>query len=468
MNKQMTHLKKIFFLFVLFLFLKSDVIIAEMHHESLKTKQERMAWWTEARFGLFIHWGLYALPARHEWVRKHENITIEDYQKYFDVFYPDLYNPEQWAKDARKAGMKYMVVTAKHHEGFCLWDTKYTNYKVTNTDWGDDLLTPMLDAFRKEGIRVGLYYSLIDWHHPEYTLDNTHPMRNDVAFQKANGSKDMKVYQTYIKNQVRELLTDFGQIDMLFLDFSVKARNGFPGKTSADWDSENLLALVRKLQPHIIVNDRLDLLNHPGGWDFRSPEQFMPRQWVVHEGRKVPWETCQTFSGSWGYYRDEYTWKTVRQLCVMLIETVSKGGNLLLNVGPNARGYFDQRAVDRLESMGQWIKYHDRSIYGCTQAPVQFVTPKNCLLTFNSKLNRLYIHILEWPFKKLHLDGYKNKVKYAQLLHDGSEIQFEQSYGAWMDEQQSDDVLTLLLPVKQPDVAVPVIELFLNEESIFK
>jgi alpha-L-fucosidase len=432
----------------------------QLPEETPEEKQERLAWWTHDRFGMFIHWGLYALPARHEWVRMKEEIPVEEYQKYFEVFYPDLYNPKQWARKCKEAGMKYMVITAKHHEGFCLWDSEFTDYKVTNTPWGKDLLRPMLDAFRDEGIKVGLYYSLIDWHHPGYTVDFTHPMRNNKDYWKKE--RDMGPYRQYMKNQVRELLSQYGEIDLLFLDFSVKAKNGFPGKTREDWDSEGLLSIVRELQPQVIVNDRLDLLDNPAGWDFRSPEQFMPRQWVVHEGEKVPWETCQTFSGSWGYYRDQYTWKTVRQLCVMLIETVSKGGNLLLNVGPTGRGYFDHRAEERLVGMGQWMKYHDRAIYGCTQAPDELKKPDNCLLTYNPETNRLYVHVLEWPFKKLHLDGYKGKVKYAQLLHDASEIQFQQNGGAWMDDQSGNNTLTLLLPVKEPGTAVPVIELFLE------
>jgi alpha-L-fucosidase len=447
---------------LIFLFVGTTLFSQQLMKETPEEKAERLEWWTHDRFGMFIHWGLYALPARHEWVRMKEEISNEEYQKYFEVFYPDMFNPKRWAQKAKEAGMKYMVVTAKHHEGFCLWDTKYTDYKVTNTPWGKDLLKPMLDAFRDEGIRVGIYYSLIDWHHPEYTIDFTHPRRNDDDFWKRK--RDMDVYREYMRNQVEELLTDYGRIDLLFLDFSVKAKHGFPGKGSEDWGSKELLSLVRKHQPHVIVNDRLDLLDNPAGWDFRSPEQFMPREWVEHEGEKVPWETCQTFSGSWGYFRDEYTWKTIDQLCNMLIETVSKGGNLLLNVGPTGRGYIDDRAIDRLEGMGEWMKYNNRSIYGCTQAPEEFKKPDNCLLTYNEEKNRLYVHVLEWPFKKLHLDGYKGKVTYAQFLHDASEVQFEKSGGAWMDDQSGESTLTLLVPVKKPDVEVPVIELYLKKE----
>lgn len=428
--------------------------------ETEKEKMERMEWWRDARFGMFIHWGLYAMPARHEWVKNQERITDEDYQKYFELFDPDLYNPSEWAKAAKKAGMKYFVVTTKHHEGFCLWDSRYTDYKVTNTPYRKDLIKPMVEAFRAEGLKVGFYYSLIDWHHPEYPVDRVHPMRDNREFREKEKDRDIRIYQEYMYNQVREILTEFGTIDCLFMDFSFP---GEDGKGRDDWQSEKLLKLIRELQPNIILNDRLDLLDTPGGWDFRTPEQFMPRAWVTHDGVRVPWETCQTFSGSWGYHRDENTWKSNRQLIVMLIETTSKGGNLLLNVGPTARGTFDSRAMDRLEGIGEWMKYHDRSIYGCTAAPEEFIKPESCLLTYNPETRRIYVHVLEWPIGQLHLDGFAGKVKYAQLLNDASEIRFSDARGAWMHGQGvTRETLTLRLPVVHPDVAVPVIELFLK------
>lgn len=429
-------------------------------NETKEQKDKRMAWWTNDRFGMFIHWGLYSVPARHEWVQNYESIQGKDYKKYFDLFQPDLYNPKEWARKAKAAGMKYMVITTKHHEGFCLWDSRYTDFKVTNTPYGKDLLKPMVDAFRAEGIRIGFYYSLIDWHHPDFTLDGMHPERNNEAAKAGSAKRDLKKYQQYLKDQLTELLTEFGAIDELFLDFSYPGTNG---KGHLEWDAENLLKLIRKLQPSIIVNDRLDL-NADWGYDYKTPEQFMPKEWVKVNGEKVPWETCQTFSGSWGYHRDENTWKSVNQLITMLIETVSKGGNLLLNVGPTARGYFDQRANDRLDGIGNWMKYNDRSIYGCTEAPANFTKPENCMLTYNPKTKRLYIHMLQWPFKSLHLTGYKGKFRYAQFLHDGSEIKFSTPTrpGSHTTETAAEGDVILHLPVTKPDIEIPVIELILE------
>jgi len=433
----------------------------KLSNETEQEKTERLAWWTHDRFGMFIHWGLYAQAARHEWVKKNERMNNEQYQKYFDIFNPDLFNPTEWAKMAKKAGMKYAVITTKHHEGFCMFDSKYTDYNVTNTPYGKDIIKQWVDAFRAEGLKIGFYYSIIDWHHPDYVIDRVHPQsaKTDEQYDKLNKGRDMAVYRKYLKNQVREILTNYGTVDILWLDYSFPGKHG---KGNEDWGSKELLKMVRKLQPNIIVNDRLDLKGYDDGWDFTTPEQFKVPEWPTVNGKKVPWETCQTFSGSWGYYRDEATWKNTKQLLVLLIESVSKGGNLLLNVGPTGRGYFDARAVSALKNMGEWMKYNNRSIYGCTQAPEEFQVPPNCLLTYNPDLNRLYIHLLDYPLQNFNLPGYKGKVKYAQFLHDASEIKITKPHGYWLNREQGKNDINLSLPVVKPDVKIPVIELFLE------
>jgi alpha-L-fucosidase len=443
---------------ILFLMLlsTSQLTIAQLPRETDEQKMQRMKWWTDARFGMFIHWGLYALPARHEWVKNHERMTNDDYQKYFEVFDPDLYNPKEWAKKAREAGMKYVVLTAKHHEGFCNWDSKYTDYKCTNTPFGRDIIKEFVEAFRAEGLKVGFYYSLIDWHHPDFTIDRNHPQRqeNDANYQNLNKGKDMARYREYMKNQVTELLTNYGEISIMWFDFSYPGKNG---KGRDDWDSENLLKLARKLQPGIIVDDRLDLKDVEGGWDFTTPEQVKVEKWPEYNGKRVPWETCQTFSGSWGYYRDETSWKSPAQLLELLIESVSKGGNLLLNVGPTARGMFDQRAQDRLAAMGDWMKFNGRSVYGCTEAPSSFIAPNNTLLTYNPLTKRLYVHLLAYPMGSITLKNCSDKIKYAQFLHDASEIK----YRPGNDDEDKNDV-TFSLPIIKPSTEIPVIEIYLK------
>ncbi|OGV47570.1 MAG: alpha-L-fucosidase [Lentisphaerae bacterium GWF2_44_16] len=420
-------------------------------------------WFVQDRFGMFIHWGLYSQPARHEWVRNYEHIKNEDYEKYFEIFNPDLYEPKEWARMAKNAGMKYFVITTKHHEGFCLWDTKYTDYKAPNTPCGKDLLTPMVKAFRDEGLKVGFYYSLIDWHHSEFPVDSRHPQRDDQEFRKKEKKRDVRKYAEYMHNQVRELLTDFGHIDIMWFDFSYPGKDG---KGHEDWQSEKLIKMIRKLQPHIILDDRLDL---PGSGDIKTPEQYVPTEGVKDEkGKPLVWEGCQTFSGSWGYHRDENTWKSNAMLIQMLIDHVSKGGNLLLNVGPTARGEFDYRAIEKLSAMGEWMKRHNRSIYGCTYAPNGLKAPQDCRYTYNPETKRLYLHLFAWPFKAVHLPEMGGKIKYAQLLNDASEIRFRDEKSnvhvasTGLSAKTPSGALTLEIPTIKPPVEVPVIEMFLK------
>ena len=275
----------------------------------------------------------------------------------------------------------------------------------------------MVDAFRAEGLRVGFYYSLIDWHHPEFPVDRMHPQRDDKAFREQTKDRDVTKYASYMRKQVRELLTDFGQIDIIWFDFSYP---GEDGKGRDDWQSEELVKMIRELQPNIMIDNRLDL---PGVGDFVTPEQYQPKERPRNDdGTPAVWEGCQTLSGSWGYHRDEMTWKTTDQVLRMLIDGVSMGGNMLMNVGPTGRGEIDYRAQSCLKGIGEWMKYNSRSIYGCGSPPEGVVAPADCRYTYNEKTNRLYLHVFAWPFETLHLPGLAGKVKYAQFLHDASEV----------------------------------------------
>ncbi|WP_433512255.1 alpha-L-fucosidase [Nonomuraea sp. CA-143628] len=410
----------------------------------------------ERRFGLFIHWGLYALAARHEWVKQRERLSDAEYQRYFERFDPDLFDPGAWADAAAGAGMRYTVLTAKHHDGFCLWDSALTDYCVTGTPHGRDLVGPFVSAFRERGMGVGFYYSLLDWHHPDFPVDGVHPA---YVEGEEHDERDIAKYADYLHGQVEELLTRYGQIDTLWFDFSYsnRIRAGKPvyrGKGKADWRSEELVAKIRGIQPDILLNDRLEL---PG--DFTTPEAYQPTGPVA-----AVWEACQTLNGSWGYYRDNHTWKSPGMLIRMLIDSVSKDGNLLLNVGPNARGEFEPRALETLRGIGDWMRLHSRSIYGAGPSPYQ--SPEDCRYT--QRGDRLYVHVLSWPYRHLHLPGLAGKVRYAQLLNDASELRmwapdptFDNGHVHLVDIPEG--TLTLELPVEPPDVAVPVIELILDK-----
>ena len=423
------------------------------------------AWFRHDRFGMFIHWGLYAMPARHEWVKTHEFITEEKYDLYFKYFNPDLYDPKEWARQAKAAGMKYVVLTTKHHEGFCMWDSMYTDYKCTNTPAARDLVREYVDAFRAEWLRIGFYYSLIDWHHPEFPIDKLHPRRNDEDAMEKNKTRDMKKYAKYMRDQVTELLTNYGKIDILWFDFSYNGEEGSDdphkmGKTKIDWEAEELIATARAINPNIIIDNRTQIEQ-----DLWTPEQYQPTEWVKDsEGNLVTWEACQTFSGSWGYHRDEQTWKSPEMLVQMLINTVSCGGNRLMNVGPTSRGFLDYRAEAALKPYADWMKYNSRSIYGCTMAEPGFTAPADCRFTQSADGKRLYVHLFAYPFAHLPLPGLGGKVDYAQFLHDGSELKFSENklehFGEALPEKE--DLLVIYLPPVKPNVLVPVIELFLK------
>jgi alpha-L-fucosidase len=438
--------------------------------EQGETEQGKIStdWMRESRMGLFIHWGLYSVPARQlgknslaEWIKNRERLSDEEYSSFFDHFDPDLYDPGVWADAARDAGMGYFVITTKHHEGFCLWDTQLTDYKVTNTPAKRDLLRPMVEAFRSAGLRVGFYHSLIDWHHPDFPVDGFHPQRDDEQFKQRAAGRDIQKYRNYLHGQVRELLTGYGKVDYIFFDFSYPSHlhsEIWGGKGKQDWGSEELLAMVRQLQPGIVVNDRLDL---PG--DVTTPEQYQPAGPMRLQGTQTLWEAEQTLNGSWGYDRDNLDWKPPEMLLKMLIDGVSKDGNLLLNVGPTARGEFDDRALATLRQIGRWMHHHKRSVRGCGPAP--FIAPPDCRYTMNGK--HLFLHIFSWPFGHVHLAGLAEQVEFARFLHDGSEVErevinpekiaFNTTLGGL-----SPGTLTLRLPVQKPDVGVPVVELFLR------
>jgi len=400
--------------------------------DMLEARAKRTQWFTEARFGMFIHWGLYAIPARGEWVRSVERISTAEYETFFNEFNPVDYNPKTWAKLAKEAGMQYAVLTAKHHDGFCLFDSKLTDYTAMHTQAKRDLVREYLDAFRAEGIRVGLYYSLLDWHHEGYPVDGDwhHPMRGDEA-EKAK-PRDFESYLTYMHGQVKELCTNYGTIDLLWFDFSYQEMTG------EKWRAAELMEMVRALQPNVIIDNRLDASGSGFGsvtsmspavysGDFASPEQIVPPQGIVNEaGDPVPWEACITMNNNWGYAAADSLFKPPAQLIRKLVECVSKNGNMLLNVGPDAKGNIPAASVRILQTIGAWMKANAESIYGCGAAKM----PKPEWGYFTQKRSMLYAHIFNGSIGPLNLPGLGGKIKSARLLADGSEIRLANAWNA--------------------------------------
>jgi alpha-L-fucosidase len=285
-------------------------------------------------------------------------------------------------------------------------------------------------------------------------MDDVHPLTqtdtSQANYDRLNKGRDMRKYRQYLRDQITELLTNYGKIDVLWLDWTW-GKDDRRGKHAEDWGAVELIKLVRKLQPGIIINNRLGLDDYEDGGDFVTPEQVSSTELAKYKGKT--WETCQTFSGSWGYYRDEDTWKTHRQLLDLLITSASNGGNLILNVGPTARGEFDYRAKNALDSLSYWMHANSKAIYGCTYAPAEYKAPDGTKLTYDPKTRRLYVHVYDYPADgKLTLPGYAGKVRYIQFLNDDSEVK----------SAAAGDDLSLTLPVKRPPFEIPVIELILR------
>ena len=433
-------------------------------YERMKT-DGNTDWFVKDRFGMFIHFGLYSSIARGEWVKFSEHIKDEEYNRQLKYFDPDLYDPKEWAKTAKAAGMKYAVMTTKHHDGFCMFDSKYTDYKVTNTPAGRDLIREYVEAFRAEGLKVGLYYSLIDWHHPDFTVDIAHPLCDEENPSRYNQGRDMEKYREYLYHQVEELLTKYGKIDILWFDFSypydTDPKTGLSGKTKDDWGAEKLVKMIRRLQPDVIIDNRMGL-----DLDLWTPEQFTVQDWIRHPktGERVTWEVCHTLSGDWGYCREEKARKTPEMLIGLLVHSVACGGNMIMNVGPTARGCFDERDMESLKVFEEWMKYNSRSIYNCTMAEEVFQAPNGCAYTQSEDGKRLYLHLLEYPFQYVLLPKLSDRIEYAQFLHDGSQIPFEIGEIDHMHSKiTGDHVAILKIPPKKPNVTVPVVEIFLRD-----
>lgn len=387
--------------------------------------EKRVEWFQKDRFGMFVHWGLYSIPARGEWVRSTEQISVEDYEPFFEEFDPIDYDPKKWAKAAKDAGMKYVVLTAKHHDGFCLFDSKLTDYKATNTKCKKDLIAEYVDALREEGLKVGLYYSLIDWHHEDYPHygDAQHPMRNNEAFKGVK--HDFKNYLEYMHGQVEELCTNYGKIDIMWFDFSYGDLRG------EAWEATKLVNMIRSHQPDVLIDNRLEVSGEGFGslatenpsvysGDFVSPEQIIPPNGLFKDnGEPLTWEACITMNNNWGYHCKDTNYKPASTVIKKLVECVSKGGNMLINVGPDAKGNIPKESLHILSEVGDFMKSNGNSIYNCGNANMP--KPENGRITKNG--NKLYYHVMENSIGSVPLYGInRNDVKKIRLLSDGTEL----------------------------------------------
>ena len=437
-----------------------------MYSFNKEAYEKRTEWFKKARFGMFIHFGLYAIPSRGEWVRSTEEIPKEDYMKYFYEFNPVDYDPGAWARAAREAGMQYVVMTAKHHDGFCLFDSQYTDFKSTNTRIGKDLVREFVDAVRAEGLKVGLYFSLLDWYHEDYPHygDRIHPMRNSEAEKEKEKDRCFDRYLEYMHNQIREICTNYGKLDLLWFDFSYDDMRG------EKWRATELMDMVRSLQPEVIIDNRLEVSGegygslaegHPTPYhgDFVTPEQMIPPEGIRDvNGNDLLWEACVTMNGNWGYFATDHYWKPASMLIKKLVECVSKGGNMILNVGPDARGNIPQESLDRLAEIGRWMKKNSDSIYGCGKAEI--AKPDMGRITRNG--NHLYYHLYENAIGPMPLPGIrKDELDCIRYLATGAEVPVSVS---WVHSDYPEIVFADLGPDPVlPDPVDTVLEVILKE-----
>jgi len=451
-------MKKTVFTLVLLLLISQGIIA-----QKVLTIDERMDWWRDARFGMFIHWGVYSLPAGTwdgrqiggigEWIMNRAKIPVADYQRMAKDFNPIKYNPDAWVRMARDAGMKYIVITSKHHDGFALFETKASKWNVVDaTVYGKDLLKPLAEACRKYGIKLGFYYSQAqDWNNPggaaarKITKEgwaNPDSVIIDAYTKEHKGhwdpAQEKKTFDQYIDGvavpEVRELLTNYGDIAVLWWDTPTNMTDEAATKL------QSLLAL----QPSIITNDRLKRPNFPG--DHKTPEQKIPNL-VDLDG--TDWETCMTMNGTWGYKSYDHNYKSAETLIHNLLDIASKGGNFLLNVGPTSEGEFPPESVDLLAKIGAWMKINGEAVYGTSASPWGLFDWGRCTKKVTKNGTSLYFSVFQWPADgKLVIPGVKNSVVSAKLLATGATVK---------STLIKDGNLTLTLPATAPDPVATVI-----------
>jgi alpha-L-fucosidase len=386
---------------------------------TVEDRERRMQWWHEARFGMFVHFGLYSVLGRHEWAMEEKGIPVAEYQQLAKQFNPKPQAARAWAKLAKAAGMKYMVMTTKHHEGFCHFNTKLTDYCAPKQAAGRDLVAEYVEASQAEGLHHGFYYSLMDWHHPDGARCKT-----DEAARRR--------FVDYIHGQVHELCSNYGKLDVLWYDVNWPL-------TPEGWESEKMNRMVRELQPDILINNRSGVPE-----DFTTPEQRI-------QASAAPWEACMTMNDSWGFNRGDDNWKSPKTVVRNLLQCTRDQGNYLLNIGPKADGSIPEQSVEILTKVGQWMDSHGELIHKADKCKVR----SSELAQFTRQGNTLYIHTYFWPGETLAVGGLQQKVLSAKMYPSGKPVKFE---------QQDFRVRFMGLPASAPDPLVTTLAVEIDGE----
>lgn len=381
---------------------------------------KRTDWFTEARFGLFLHWGIYAIPAKGEWTYALDPWEEGKYESFAHEFDPTEYDPAEWARMAKAAGMKYAVLTTRHHDGFCMFDSHYTDYKITNSPYGKDAVRMFVEAFRAEGLRIGFYHSLPDWRHPGYVDEET-PEFIQKNIRRTPTDAEYQDFLKLLYNHVEQLMTEYGKIDLLFLDYTSKTKAGMDY-----FQRDKLLEMIYRYQPDILVNDRLAYFKEDvRDFDYYTPEICVPNQPQHVKGNEVVWETCATMNDNWGYCSTDHAYKPLEALIAGLAGCVSRNGNLLLNIGPDEKGNFPAQTIQRLEEMAVWFQYAGEAVTGCGKSLHK--PPFGCCYT--QKGNDLYCFFLQPPMGDVILPELKGRIESITNLRTGEEVALVSHWG---------------------------------------
>ena len=419
---------------------------ASLAKENKLKLENRLDWFKEAKYGMFIHWGIYSVPASGEWYQYDAKLPATEYEKYAGEFNPIKFNAKEWVALAKAAGMKYIVITAKHHDGFCMFGTKLTPYNIVDaTPYKRDPMKDLSEACREADIKLCFYYSVKDWHHPDYPINNTFPRKGyPEGFHGApNPKADYLKYLDYVKGQLRELLTNYGPVGIIWFDFGVGLNEGVYKKKA-----QEIVDMIHELQPKCLINDRLDHYFGNGvGADYFTPENIIPA-----EGQNRYFETCMTLNGSWGYNINDHNWKDAKTVILNLVETVSKNGNFLLNVGPNAEGVIPDDASIVLRRTGQWIHENGETIYGTNKVVDSNVAPSlkfwnsGISMFITTKPGKWFLHMFDWPKdQKIFLGSVPHGIKKAYLFGDKNKTPLGITY------YNGKNYMMLHLPSKAPD-----------------
>ncbi len=380
----------------------------------------RVKWFNDARFGMFIHWGIYAAAGKGEWTFAIDPWQGTEYQDLAKTFNPKNFDPARWAELAAAAGMKYVVFTTRHHDGFCMFDSHFTDYKITNTPYKKDIVREVAEAFRAAGLKVGFYHSLPDWGHRGYA-DPESPEYIQRGELHTPTAEEYAAFKELLFNHIEQLMTEYGKVDLLFLDYTSKHKDNMDY-----FDRDRILEMVYRHQPEIIVNDRLAFSkDNVRDFDYYTPEICVMNHPPVVKGEGVPWESCTTMNEHWGYFSGDNNYKDTHSLISALIGCVSRSGNMLLNVGPDANGELGNEAEKRLQEMAEWFKINHAAVEGCGES--QYTPPFGCAYT--AKGNRIYCFLLITPVGDVILPQLKGRIKSIKLLRTGEEVSLIDHWG---------------------------------------